>query len=208
MDENYVTLVNKAQKNIKLQEKNTILVELHGEKEALLRQLKILEQIATKYKAASFEIFTTDEACARLWGCRKGIRLAFYNIAPNTGILSAEAGVPLKYVPDFIKKVKQLQKEFDVQMLNHGHVGDGNFHAWALYDLHDKSSLERAKAVNDSLTKFAISVGGTATGEHGLGIDKRKFLSLEHPTSLPIMRNIKHMLDPKGILNPGKIFPD
>ncbi len=206
MDENYVALVNKAQQNMKLEELNTILVELHGEKNTLLMQLDKLRDIAKESKVASFQTFTTEEACAKLWGCRKGIRLAFYNIDPNTGILSAEAGVPLKFVPEFIKKVKDLQIEYGVQMLNHGHVGDGNFHAWALYDLNDRSSLERAKAINDKLTHFAISVGGTATGEHGLGIDKKKFLEIEHPTSLPIMKSIKNLLDENGILNPGKIL--
>lgn len=206
MDENYVALVNKAQQQMKLEKLNTILIELHGQKETLLTQLTLLEQIAKKNNVTSFEKFTTDEECTKLWGCRKGIRLAFYNMAPNTGILSAEAGVPLKFIPDFIKKVKELQKEFDIPMLNHGHVGDGNFHAWALYDLNDKASLERAKAINDKLTHFAISVGGTATGEHGLGIDKKKFLEIEHPTTLSIMKSLKAILDPTGILNPGKIF--
>ncbi len=208
MDENYVALVNKAQQGMKLQEVNTILVELHGQKETLLMQLGLLKQITKKHKAASLQTFTTEQACAKLWGCRKGIRLAFYNMDPNTGILSAEAGVPLKFVPDFIKKVKELQKEYDIKMLNHGHVGDGNFHAWALYDINDKASLERAKAINDKLTHFAIGLGGTATGEHGLGIDKKKFLAFEHPTSLPIMKSVKNLLDQNGILNPGKIFLD
>lgn len=206
MDRDYVKLVNQAQAEFKLKEQDTLLIELHGTEKTLEFQMKILKKICKKNNASVFEEFRTPEECNRLWACRKGIRLAFYKISPNTGILSAEAGVPLSFIPQFIKRAKELQTKYNIPILNHGHVGDGNFHAWALYSLDDPKSLKKAEKVNEDLTRFAISVGGTATGEHGIGLGKKQFLELEHPTSLPIMKNIKQLLDPKGILNPGKIF--
>lgn len=208
MDELYVAMVNQAQKDIKLAELDTLLIELHGNKDVLAIEIKVLEKICKRFACATYQEFITPEDCDRLWGCRKGVRLAFYKMSPNTGILSAEVGVPISYIPDFIYKVKELQKQFGVKMLNHGHVGDGNFHAWALYDLTDPASLKQAEKVNDYLVRYAISVGGTATGEHGLGIGKREFLQLEHPSGIEVMLDIKRLLDPKGILNPGKIFPE
>ena len=89
-----------------------------------------------------------------------------------------------------------------------GHIGDGNFHGWALYDLNDPQSLKKVTKLNEELIKYAISIEGTVTGEHGLGIGKSKYLPVEHPTSLPLMKSIKKLLDPNGILNPGKIFPE
>jgi D-lactate dehydrogenase (cytochrome) len=89
-----------------------------------------------------------------------------------------------------------------------GHIGDGNFHGWAIYDLNNKKSWRKVTRFNEELIKFAIKVDGTATGEHGIGIGKRKFMKIEHPTSLQIMKDIKNYFDLKGILNPGKIFYD
>ena len=89
-----------------------------------------------------------------------------------------------------------------------GHMGDGNFHGWALYELNNEESWEKVTKLNEELVKYAISVDGTTTGEHGLGIGKSKFLPIEHPTGMPIMKQIKQLLDPNNILNPGKMFPE
>jgi D-lactate dehydrogenase (cytochrome) len=87
-------------------------------------------------------------------------------------------------------------------------MGDGNFHGWALYTLGDLNSWERAVRLNKELIRFAIKVGGTTSGEHGIGMGKREFLAIEHASSLSYMKAIKQHFDPKGILNPGKIFLD
>lgn len=208
MDVSYVKLANMAQKKIQLAEMETLLIELHGPKVELQRQLLHLESICRNNAALAYDTYTTPSEVDSLWGCRKGVRIAFQKLSPTKGILSAEVGVPIQYVPHFIKNARELQMKYDTQMLNHGHVGDGNFHTWVVYDMEDNASYEKAKSINEELVRFAIHVGGTATGEHGLGVGKKEFLSVEHPTSIGIMKEFKKILDPKGILNPGKIFPD
>ena len=88
-----------------------------------------------------------------------------------------------------------------------GHVGDGNFHTVILVDDKDPAALERAWELDKAIVHRALKLGGTCSGEHGIGIGKREFLELEHgPEALAVMRSIKQTLDPKGILNPGKMF--
>jgi D-lactate dehydrogenase (cytochrome) len=89
-----------------------------------------------------------------------------------------------------------------------GHAGDGNLHPLIPYTPDDPDSYATSIAVQATIVEAAISMGGTATGEHGIGIGKRKFMALEHGNSLEVMRSIKNTLDPHGILNPGKIFMD
>ncbi len=208
MDMSYVKLANLAQTKIQLAEMETLLIELHGPKVELQRQLLQLESICRQYHAITYDTYTTPAEVDGLWGCRKGVRLAFQKLSPEKAILSAEVGVPLQYVPHFIKNARDLQMKYDTQMLNHGHVGDGNFHTWVVYDMDDTVSYKKAHKIHEELIRFAIGVGGTATGEHGLGIGKKDYLPLEHPTSFMLMEQVKQLFDPKGILNPGKIFPD
>lgn len=208
MDVNYVKLANKAQTKVTLTEMDTLLIELHGPKLELQRQMLYLESICLQYYAVTYASFTTPAQVDALWECRKGVRLIFQKLEPKKAILSAEVGVPLQYVPRFIQNVQEVQEAYNMLMLNHGHVGDGNFHTWVVYDVDDKKSYEKACKINKELVQFAIRVGGTSTGEHGLGVGKKEFLPLEHPTTMSFMKNIKKMFDPDGILNPGKIFPN
>jgi D-lactate dehydrogenase (cytochrome) len=207
MDESYVAMVNGAQKQLQMHEFDTLLLELHGTKEQLSEELVQIEKIYKKYRCVTFTKFTTKADCEKLWACRKGIRIAFREKEPHTGILSAEVAVPLDKIAYFIKKTKQLHHKYGIRMLNHGHMGDGNFHTWALYDLHDPESLLQAEQFNDELTRYALEIAGTASGEHGLGLSKQQYLPQEHPTSMPWMLGIKQLFDPQGVLNPGKIFP-
>lgn len=208
MDESYIAMVNGAQQEINMHEFDTLLIELHGIKEQLQLELLQIETIFRKYNCLTFDTFTTAKACERLWACRKGIRIAFRKKEPHTGILSAEVAVPIDKIPYFIRKTRELHHKYDIRMLNHGHMGDGNFHTWALYDLNNEESLRRAEQFNTELTRYALEIAGTASGEHGLGMSKQHYLPIEHPSSMPWMKEIKKLFDPNGILNPGKIFPN
>jgi D-lactate dehydrogenase (cytochrome) len=202
----YTTLVNKAA-NAKLVENPTLLIELHGNKEIILKHLEEIKAICKRYKATSFREFTTQEQVTKLWEYRRAVRPVLATLLPNTGVLSAEVGVPVSQIPNLLKKADEVSKIYHLQTVFFGHMGDGNFHGWALYELNNKKSWEKVIKLNEEIVKYAISVGGTTTGEHGLGIGKSKYLPIEHPSSLPIMKAIKQLLDPKGILNPGKMFP-
>jgi len=203
----YTTLVNKAS-DAQLIENPTLLIELHERNEIILKQLEEVKTICKKAKATSFKEFTTKKQLTKLWEYRRAVRPILATLLPNTGVLSAEVGVPVSQISQLLQKAEEVAKKYGLQTVFFGHMGDGNFHGWALYELNNQKSWEKVTKLNEELVKYAISVGGTITGEHGLGIGKSKFLPIEHPTSLPIMKSIKQLLDPKEILNPGKMFPE
>ncbi len=207
MDAKFIALANKGTGE-KYSLDPTLLIELHGEKDVLMTELPKIKKLCEQNKATSYHEYTSKKKLVSLWQFRRAGRPTMAKLFPNTGVLSAEVGVPISQIPNLLQKTQTLGKKYEVETISFGHMGDGNFHGWALYELGNKESWEKVVKINDELILFALSVGGTTTGEHGLGIGKRKFLPIEHPTSMPLMKNIKQLFDPKGILNPGKIFPD
>lgn len=116
--------------------------------------------------------------------------------------------MPISALAEVIRQVREetSQQSFSTSLV--GHVGDGNFHLGMQIDPDDPDEWARANAINDRMVKHAIALGGTCTGEHGVGIGKRKFMREEHGEAVEVMRLIKEALDPRGILNPGKVLPD
>jgi D-lactate dehydrogenase (cytochrome) len=207
MDAKFIALANKGTGE-KYNLQPTLLIELHGEKDSLMRELTQIKKLCLQNKATAYHEYTSKTKLDSLWQFRRAGRPTMAKLFPNTGVLSAEVGVPLSKIPDLLQKAEELGKKYHLETISFGHMGDGNFHGWALYELGNKASWEKVVKLNEALIRFALSLGGTTTGEHGLGIGKRKYLSIEHPTGMPLMKSIKKLLDPKGILNPGKIFPD
>ena len=105
-----------------------------------------------------------------------------------------------------IEFARQKLTEYRLNGPVFGHAGDGNFHVGIFYNPEDPDEKARAQAANDAIVFQALELGGTATGEHGVGLGKIKFMQAEHGASYELMRQIKRLLDPNGILNPGKIF--
>jgi D-lactate dehydrogenase (cytochrome) len=116
--------------------------------------------------------------------------------------------VPISRYTEAVGKAYALADELGARIATFGHAGDGNLHVEMLSGKEDAHEQERAHAFNERLIEWVLGVGGTCTGEHGVGIGKRQFMPAEHGASLEVMRRIKGLLDPNGILNPGKIFPD
>ncbi len=206
MDAEFVKLANQA-KGLNWRIAPTLLIELHGIPQGLAIDAALAETLCRDHGCATFERATATHDQNRLWEARRGVRPAVRTLLPNQGVLAGDIGVPLSAIPGLIRKAQELGREHSTRIVTYGHAGDGNFHIWALYELSDPASQERAREVNEALIRYALSVGGTCAAEHGIGLGKQKFLLLEHPSSTPIMLAIKRLLDPKGILNPGKIFP-
>ena len=128
--------------------------------------------------------------------------------APDCTVTIGDIVVPISRYPEAVEKAYEAGREYDIRVATFGHAGDGNLHTEILARKGDEDAKRRAELVNEEIVRWAISVGGTATGEHGVGIGKRKFMALEHGASLEVMKQIKRLLDPNDILNPGKIFEE
>lgn len=206
MDAAFIKLANTGAGE-RFAELPTLLIELHGDKKALLPHLATIKKLLQKNHATAYHEYTSSKELTFLWQYRRIGRPTMATVFPTKGVLSAEVGVPLSHIPALLKKAAALGKKYHLETIFFGHMGDGNFHGWALYERGNKKEWEKVTKLNEELILFALKNGGTTSGEHGLGIGKRKFLPIEHPTSMSLMQEIKKLFDPQGILNPGKIFP-
>lgn len=207
MDEAYMKYINQAM-GLAYPQKPTLIIQFHGEKNIIKQEFIRINIICNKNKALFHKEFTSNKSLKTLWEYRRAGRTVLQKVYPTKGILSAEVGMPISQVTNFLKKARSYSKKYDLETIMFGHIGDGNFHGWSLYELNNAQSWKKVTRLNEDLIKFTLSVNGTVTGEHGLGIGKSKYLPTEHPTSLPLMKSIKKLFDPNGILNPGKMFPD
>ena len=121
-------------------------------------------------------------------------------------VYSTDVCVPISNLVECISWAEKEVKKHDLIAPMVGHVGDGNFHVTVLYDSEKKDDFKIIRDFSDKLVEKALELGGTATGEHGIGLNKKKYLTLEHSSSLNLMKLIKKTLDPENIMNPGKIF--
>jgi D-lactate dehydrogenase (cytochrome) len=181
-------------------------VEFGGSEEGVAGDLETTREIAAEEGATSFSAETDPAARARLWDARHNALHALLHSEPGKRSYATDVCVPVSELPEAIRLGRGLVDE--IGLLGHivGHVGDGNYHIAVLVDPADENEVARAKTLNERIVEDALARGGTCTGEHGIGIGKRAFLAREHGDLLPLMRGIKGLLDPVGILNPGKIF--
>ena len=140
-----------------------------------------------------------------LWRARKALSTALFKIAPNK--LNEDIVVPLSLIPEMVRRVAQIQKRTGLKIVSFGHAGDGNIHCNIMYNKKNKEELMLAHSAMDELFAHTLELGGTITGEHGVGITKMKYLPKEvMKCEIELMRGIKKVFDPGNILNPGKIF--
>lgn len=120
--------------------------------------------------------------------------------------MSTDVALPISELAGAIQYGSNALKKLGIPGGIVGHVGDGNFHTCLMIDADNPKDIDRANEFNKQIVSYALSRGGTCTGEHGVGIGKKKYQKTEHGAALTVMKKIKDALDPKGILNPGKIF--
>jgi D-lactate dehydrogenase (cytochrome) len=126
---------------------------------------------------------------------------------PGLDVLVMDTAVPLSRFSDMVEYATQIAASHGLKTCVSSHAGDGNLHLNIIGDMRDEDFRHRLNKVYNDIISYAISVGGTATGEHGIGIGKRKFMVQEHGLGVDVMRGIKKYFDPNGILNPGKVLP-
>ena len=185
----------------------TLLLEFHGTEAGVAEQARMAEEIAVAHGGSGFAFATEAEARNRLWRARHDVYWAARAAYPGYGAFSTDTIVPISRLAEAMGQARESVEKSGLHGLIVGHVGDGNFHVLILYP--EAEGPERAWELDREIVAQALALGGAASGEHGVGIGKREFLLQEHGASaLATMRAIKTALDPRGILNPGKLFLD
>jgi D-lactate dehydrogenase (cytochrome) len=185
-----------------------LFVEFGGSEAGVAGDLEATRLIAEDEGCSAFTAETDPSARAKLWDARHNVLHALLHAAPGKRTYTTDVCVPISQLPDAIRLGRELVDELGLLAHIVGHVGDGNYHVGVALDPDNPDEVARAKRLNEQIVADALARGGTCTGEHGIGIGKVSFLEQEHGDLLPIMRGIKQLLDPHGILNPGKIFRD
>lgn len=144
---------------------------------------------------------------ADLWEARSLVGAAASRVKPGTTRVydGEDICVPIARVPEALKRIRQIGRENDVVIVTYGHIGDGNLHSAPVVDTRKPEEVEKAKRVVDAIHRLALELEGTTTGEHGVGLSRARYMEEEHGPALEVMRVIKRALDPKGIMNPGKM---
>ena len=123
-----------------------------------------------------------------------------------TDLLVQDATVPRSHLPEVLMKISEIGERYDLNIANVFHAGDGNLHPNILFDRSDAEELEKVELASTEIMKVCVDAGGTITGEHGIGLQKKEYLVKQHPDNIPLMKMIKKSFDPNNILNPGKVF--
>jgi len=192
--------------NLALPEVPMLFLEFHGTDASVAEQSQRFGEIAAELGGGPFDWATRAEDRTRLWQARHDAYWAARRLRPGTQALSSDVCVPISRLAECVVATQRDAAESQFIAPIVGHVGDGNFHLLLMIDLNDKQEIERADALLERLVERALAMGGTCTGEHGVGQGKMKYLKAEHgEPALEAMRAIKRALDPLDILNPGKI---
>jgi D-lactate dehydrogenase (cytochrome) len=206
IDHNTVRMVN-AHSKLSLREEPMLLMEFHGSPASVKEQAELVQELASNHGGNAFEWASTPEERTRLWTARHNAYFAAIQSKPGCRAISTDTCVPISRLADCLLDSVTEADASGLPYFLVGHVGDGNFHFGYLIDPALPKEREVAEALNHKLVARALSLEGTCTGEHGVGLHKMDFLVTEAGDgAVDMMRAIKRALDPKNIMNPGKIF--
>ena len=206
IDGNTVRMVN-AHSKLNLREEPLLLMEFHGSPSSVKEQAESVQEIATEFGGTAFEWATTPEERTRLWTARHNAYFGAIQSKPGCRAISTDTCVPISRLADCLLDSVAEADASGIPYFLVGHVGDGNFHFGYLIDPNIPEERVLAEKLNHSLVNRALQLEGTCTGEHGVGLHKMDFLVSETgAAAMDMMRTIKRALDPKNIMNPGKIF--
>ena len=170
-------------------------------------QMAKVTEVFARNNALEVKKAKSDEEAVNLWKARKSAYAVLARI--KTHFVLEDVTVPMGKVADLLKGIEAISRKHDIQIATFGHAGDGNLHPQILYDGYNPEDVKKMEAASADLFALAISLHGTLTGEHGIGLSKAPFMTLEHdPAAMNVMRSLKRMFDPNNILNPGKMSLD
>jgi glycolate oxidase len=183
-----------------------IIIEIDGDSDgALETQAERIETLAKECGAVSYRVAQSQQESDELWAVRRGISSAVAGLAPNR--LGEDISAPRDTFPEVVRRIRSISEKYGLSIAVYGHAGDGNIHPSVLCDLSKPGEAERVHQAIDEIFAAALAVGGTLSGEHGIGVTKRPYIAQAlGEAGVNTLKAIKQALDPKGILNPGKIF--
>lgn len=182
-----------------------LLIEVDGSEASVQKQSSKVIYVCNACGASRTEIAKTADEINKLWHARRSINPACGRIAPTK--ISEDATVPRSEIPAMVRSVKEIAEKHNLKIIIFGHAGDGNLHPNFLTNKHNKEEMERVEAAIHDLFRVALNLGGTLSGEHGIGSVKAPFLKWEiGEVGFEAGKKVKNAFDPQGILNPGKLF--
>jgi D-lactate dehydrogenase (cytochrome) len=189
-----------------MEKKPTLFFEFHGSELSNKESIETAEEISKNNKGTKFKWAKTTEERNKLWQARHDVYYSVKSQGENIKVYTTDVCVPISNLVECIKFAENQIKEYGLQAPMVGHVGDGNFHSTIIYDPNKKKDYEMIRNFSNKLVDKALSLDGTVTGEHGIGIQKKNYLLKEHPDNIPLMKKLKQAMDPNNIMNPGKVF--
>lgn len=182
-----------------------LLIEVDGNQASVMDQAEKIKKIVLEHKAIRCDVTQDPVESDRLWAARRTLSQATYNLNPVK--IAEDVVVPRSEIPTLIRRLEEMEKKFGVPILSFGHAGDGNFHVSMMIQ-DTKEHREKAEEAVVELFEETMKLGGTLSGEHGIGLSKAPYLAMElSPDTIAAMKRVKALFDPNNILNPGKIFP-
>jgi D-lactate dehydrogenase (cytochrome) len=206
LDQNMVKGFNKYA-NAGLPETPHLFLEFHGTPAGVAEQSETFGAIAEDFGAQDFKTATKTEDRNALWAMRHKAHYASAALGDGGHLMTTDVCVPISRLAEAVTQSQEAAARYGLCVTIVGHVGDGNFHCGISLDPTNEEELKRGKAFSAELNELALRVGGTVSGEHGIGVGKQAYMEAEHGNALIMMRAIKTALDPKNILNPGKMLP-
>jgi D-lactate dehydrogenase (cytochrome) len=201
-----IKLMN-IEKNLQLPEVPSLFCEFHGISQASLQETaELAREFCGDCGATGFQFGVNEGERKDLWQARHEAWETIHRAHTGMETIIVDAAVSISDYPEMILFSQELVDQFQVPGYVFGHAGDGNLHVVLAGDPKDKPSWEQLETINHRIVQRAVELGGTCTGEHGIGIGKRKFMKMEHGEAYELMKAIKGLIDPKGLMNPGKIF--
>jgi glycolate oxidase len=183
-----------------------LLIEVDGDRESIRPQVEKVNRIVLDKKAIRCDVTEDPQEADRLWQARRVLSQATYNLNPVK--IAEDVVVPRSHIPTLIRALEEMERRFGVPILSFGHAGDGNFHVSVMIKDTPEDRAKAEKAV-EAIFEETIRLGGTLSGEHGIGTSKAAYLGMELSSEvIATMKRIKELFDPNNILNPGKIFPE
>ena len=206
LDRYAVQAVNRHDK-LSLTEAPMLLMEFHGSEAGVAEQAAMVQEIASEHGGEGFQWATTPEERKKLWAARHRAYFAGLQMKPGCRTVTTDTCVPISRLAEAVVSASEEAEAAGLMHYIVGHVGDGNFHIAYLVDPAVPAERETAERLNEALVMRVLAMDGTCSGEHGVGLHKMNFLVSEAGSgAIDMMRSVKRALDPKNIMNPGKIF--